>query len=172
MMQQAEIGSRSQDECELRAPERREETREVGALLVRLAHACVAGGLVAVLLLSLWLEPDARGLGTHEQLLLLPCKFQALTGLPCPSCGMTTAFAYMARGELREAFIAQPLGALGFVVCALLFPVAAWATIRGENAVAAAMRLPWGRLSWAMLAMAGAAWLFKIVVTLAGWRFI
>jgi hypothetical protein len=80
---------------------------------------------------------------------------------------MTTAFAHMARGELREAFIAQPLGALGFVLCALLFPVAVWATIRGENIVAAAMRLPWGKLSWAVLALAGAAWLFKIAVTLA-----
>jgi hypothetical protein len=148
-----------------RYPKVRAENR---ALSVRLAHAFIAVGLAAALLLSLWLKPDPRGLGTHEQLLLLPCNFYRLTELPCPFCGMTTAFTHMARAELREALIAQPLGALAFVVCVLLLPVAIWAAVRGENAVAAAMRLPWGRLSWAMLALAGAAWLFKIAVTLTG----
>jgi len=168
MTQQAEIGSHLQGGHERLIPERHESHREISSLMVRLGHACVALGLAATLLLALWLEPDPRGLGTHEQLLLRPCKFHEVTGLPCPSCGMTTAFAHMARGEPRKAFIAQPLGALGCIVCALLVPVAVWATIRGENAVAAAMRLPWGKLSWAVLALAGAAWLFKIVITLAG----
>ena len=167
MTQHAEIRSYSRAVQEHHGPEGHETHREISSLMVRLGHACVALGLAAALLLALWLEPDPRGLGTHEQLLLRPCKFHLLTGLPCPSCGMTTAFAHMARGELREAFLAQPMGALGCIVCALLLPVAVWASIRGHNAVATALRLPWGKLSWAVLALAGGAWLFKIVVTLA-----
>ncbi len=167
-MERMQISSQSHGEHPVyatRYPDVRAENR---AFAVRLAHACIAVGLAATLLLSLWLKPDPRGLGTHEQLLLPPCNFHRLTGLPCPFCGMTTAFAHMARGEVREALMAQPLGALGFVVCVLLLPVSIWAAVRGQNVLAAAMRLPWYRLSWAMLALAGAAWLFKIAVTLTG----
>lgn len=135
--------------------------------LIRLAHACIALGLAAMLLLSLWLKPDPRGLGTHEQLFLFPCNFHAMTGLPCPFCGMTTAFAHMARGQVREAFMAQPMGALGFAVCALLLPVAIAASITGRNAIAAAMKLPWGKISWVLAAMIAASWLFKLVVMLS-----
>ena len=47
-------------------------------------------------------------------LLSLPlrCPFRALTGLPCPSCGMTHAFVMLARGEAAAALAASPLGAV------------------------------------------------------------
>jgi hypothetical protein len=45
-------------------------------------------GLIALLATARWLTPDARGLGTHEQLGLPPCGFYLWYGLPCPSCGM------------------------------------------------------------------------------------
>ena len=31
-------------------------------------------------------------------------------GIPCPTCGMTTAFAHFVRGELTASFHAQPAG--------------------------------------------------------------
>ncbi len=136
--------------------------------VIRFAHACLALGLVAILMLSLFLEPDPRGLGTHEQLLLLPCNFQVVTGLPCPFCGMTTAFAHMARGRLQSAFLAQPLGVLGFVATLLLLPVAAGAVISGKNLIGATLRLPWKRLGWLLAVLALASWLFKIGVTVNG----
>ena len=63
------------------------------------------------------LDPDPRGFGTHEQLGLTPCYFQELTGHVCPMCGGTTAWAYLLRGEVMQASIAN-LGAmlLGVVV--------------------------------------------------------
>ena len=79
--------------------------------------AAVASLGAAAILLAAWLVvPDARGLGTHEKLFLLPCVFHKLTGLPCPFCGMTTAFALMACGQLAPAFAAHVLGPLAYLV--------------------------------------------------------
>lgn len=32
------------------------------------------------------------------------CMFRAVTGIPCPSCGMTHAFVAMGHGRVAEAF--------------------------------------------------------------------
>ena len=51
------------------------------------------------------------------------CGFQQTTGLPCPTCGMTTAALAFARGQIFEAFYIQPAGGLlcsVMVVMALL----------------------------------------------------
>src|SRR4051794_7336480 len=56
-------------------------------------------GVLAVLGVARCLRPDPKGYGTHQQLGLLPCGFRAITGLGCPSCGMTTAFAWFVRGR-------------------------------------------------------------------------
>ncbi|MGQ0637525.1 MAG: DUF2752 domain-containing protein [Planctomycetaceae bacterium] len=68
------------------------------------------------------LEPDPRGFGTHESLGLPPCTFRALCGLPCPSCGMTTSFAYLTHGRLTDACHANVGGALLGLVCAVQVP--------------------------------------------------
>ena len=78
--------------------------------VTRLVWWSVASGAIAVLVLARVLPPDPRGFGTHEQLGLPPCGFVQLTGFGCPSCGLTTAFAYMARGLLTSAFAAHALG--------------------------------------------------------------
>ena len=46
------------------------------------------------------------------------------TGLPCPTCGMTTCVLAFARGEVLTAFYVQPAG--GFL-CSLLVVVAFFA---------------------------------------------
>jgi hypothetical protein len=56
------------------------------------------------------LTPDARGMGTHRQLGLPPCMTFYWTGVPCPSCGMTTAWAYGMRGEFYSAMKANVAG--------------------------------------------------------------
>ena len=40
------------------------------------------------------------------------CPFKALTGHPCPTCGMTHAFVHLAQGAWAEAFTASPAGAI------------------------------------------------------------
>jgi len=86
----------------------------------RFLAAAVAGGCGALLAFAASLTPNPSGQGTHEQLGLPPCTMVMITGLPCPTCGMTTAFAYAARGRLAAAFQAQPAGlALALAVMAV-----------------------------------------------------
>ena len=86
----------------------------------------VAFGLLVsactVLTVAGWLEPAARGYGTHTQLGLPPCNFLRLTHLPCPSCGLTTCFAWAIRLHFWNAFRANPFGILAFLGTVSLIP--------------------------------------------------
>jgi len=81
-----------------------------------------AVALAGVLGIAGWLKPDDRGFGTHEQLGLPPCAFRALTGIPCPSCGMTTSFAYAVRGRLLIAAWTNPGGCVLAIGAAGMIP--------------------------------------------------
>jgi hypothetical protein len=82
-------------------------------------------GLIAsttVVVFAFRLDPDPRGYGTHEQLGLPPCGFLRDHGVPCISCGMTTAFAAMAHGQPLLALRSNPFGVLLFLAM-LLAPI-------------------------------------------------
>lgn len=42
------------------------------------------------------------------------CHFRAITGLPCPTCGMTTCFIHMTHGDFLRALAVSPLGVFVF----------------------------------------------------------
>lgn len=65
------------------------------------------------------------------------CPLHALTGIPCPTCGMTRAVAALLHGKIRLAFLLNPL------TTSLLFAVAFYV---GYAAVVVIGRLP--RLRW------------------------
>jgi uncharacterized membrane protein len=46
------------------------------------------------------------------------CGFKQRTGLPCPTCGMTTATLAFAQGRIIEAFYIQP--ACGLLCCVMV----------------------------------------------------
>src|SRR3954466_2501001 len=80
-----------------------------------IARVTVGGAgvmLLGLLITAARLTPDPRGLGTHRQLGLPPCTVVAWFGVRCPSCGMTTAWAHMVRGQLASAVRANCGGAL------------------------------------------------------------
>jgi uncharacterized protein DUF2752 len=110
-----------------------------GALVIFLS-----GG--ALLWIAAMLEPDPRGFGTHEQLGLPPCGFAVRTGLPCPTCGMTTAFAHFVRGHVAAAFQANPFGALAFLAVVVVTAIAALRLASGRPEPS-----PWSRLPWRFL---------------------
>jgi hypothetical protein len=49
------------------------------------------------------------------------CGFQQRYGLPCPTCGMTTATLAFAQGKILQAFYIQPAGSL---LCCVLVVIA------------------------------------------------
>ena len=59
------------------------------------------------------------------------CPFYALTGLPCPGCGLTRAFCCISHGELGHAWHLNPFGFLFYAFCIVL---AVWPFLRRRTA--------------------------------------
>jgi hypothetical protein len=82
---------------------------------VRIGLAAVAVTLAAVFGVAAYLNPygpdgAARTMATHTQLGLPPCNMVAMTGYPCPTCGMTTSFALLVRGDVLGSLRANWVG--------------------------------------------------------------
>ncbi len=93
---------------------------------MRLLLVALALGLSAVFATAVYLDPYRGGqplrMETHRQLGLPECTFKEMTKLPCPSCGMTTSFALMVRGDVWNAAQANVVGALLAAFCMLFLP--------------------------------------------------
>ncbi|MBN1512054.1 MAG: DUF2752 domain-containing protein [Phycisphaerae bacterium] len=141
--------------------------RDLTARQVRVRAAIILAGCLAVLGLAAYLTPDPSGVGTHRQLGFPTCGLILTTGLPCPTCGMTTAFAHAVRGHLLAAFAAQPFGAV-----LALATMAAVCVEVGVLWTGRARRVNWYRVSpgwtvFGVLLFMGLAWGYKIIATLA-----
>ena len=127
------------------------------------ALAAMAGG---VLLVAFSLSPGDQHMGTHRQLGLPPCGFVIMTGFPCPTCGMTTAFAFMTRGRVIEAFRAQAAGALLALATAAVAVMGAVCAVTGRYATLNWYRVNAARLIWTGTLVFVAAWAAKIALGL------
>src|SRR5437667_12357904 len=116
------------DSCERSVMERLEPRRPARlSRHMRFLLALMALGIVVVCALAVWINPyDAdgrpRSMATHTQLGLPPCSMVLLTGKPCPACGMTTAFALLAHGDVPNSLAANWVGTLLALVWIALIP--------------------------------------------------
>lgn len=97
---------------------------------VRIALVAVAAVLTAVFAAAFRIHPydeDGRPLtmASHTQLGMPACNFVVLAGKPCPSCGMTTSFALLVRGEVLASLRANWVGTM---ICVLWATTLVWAT--------------------------------------------
>lgn len=134
-----------------------------GALLDRLAFGAIALGAAAVLVVARLLAPSSGGVGTHRALGLPPCGFLVWTGVPCPSCGLTTAFAHLAHLELGPALRAHPLGLPLFVLALALVPLSVRAIVRGDALLPTIDRLAADRIALGLTLALLFTWLARLV---------
>ena len=134
----------------------------------RLLAAAAAAGCLGVLIIALWLDPSGSGIGTHERLGLQPCGWAARGGLPCPSCGMTTSFAWLVRGHLAASFYVQPMGAILGLITAMTFWASLYIAITAKPAHRLLQMVPAGYWLVPLMLFGLLAWGWKILLRLNG----
>jgi hypothetical protein len=130
----------------------------------RIKYLTVSTIAVVILVIARILHPSPSGVGTHEQLGLPSCPFLHFTGIPCPSCGLTTSFAHAARLDFLAALITQPFGLLAFCLTVLSIPASLYFMRH---------RMPWSeiihlsiinRIIYGLTATYFSCWVYKIIV--------
>jgi hypothetical protein len=114
---------------------RREPAAEVARLrrLTRAVLIAIAVALTGVFVAAFRIHPydedgKPRTMSTHTQLGMPPCNFVVMTGKPCPSCGMTTSFALLVRGDVVSSMRANWVGS---IICLLWAMTLVWAAASG-----------------------------------------
>ncbi|MFM9956904.1 MAG: DUF2752 domain-containing protein [Phycisphaerales bacterium] len=129
----------------------------------RIWAAAAAAGSLAVLVAAALITPSPEGYNTHTQLGLAPCAWAALSGKPCPTCGMTTAFAHAANLDLLASIQTQPFGAFLAVVTATSFWLCLHTALTGSRV----LELVGGLFRWwvwaAFIAGFVASWVYKMM---------
>jgi hypothetical protein len=126
----------------------------------------VAG--VVVLAIAVVLDPKPDGVGTHSRLGFAGCQFLDRTGLPCPSCGMTTSFAWFVRGNLLASIYIQPMGAVLALLTACSAVGSFYIATTGQPSYRLLSLFPPGYYLFPLFGLAVAAWGWKMFLRLKG----
>jgi hypothetical protein len=137
-------------------------------LLQRLSALIVSLGCLAVLITASQIQPSPTGIGSHTQLGMDACAFEARTGIPCPTCGMTTSFAWFVRGNLLASTYIQPMGALLALLACIIFWTGLYEAITARPAHRLIWLVPSRYYVYSLLAWAVIAWAWKIFIHLHG----
>ena len=130
---------------------------------IRSLLVVAAAGLAGLLILARSLEPDPSGFGTHTQLGLRPCAFLTATGRFCPTCGMTTSYAWLARGRIDRSWRASPAGCVYALVSV---PLIAWmvlSAIVNRPVGFQSLALPLVGLLFGGIILGLASWLIRLI---------
>lgn len=122
--------------------------------------------LTASVLLSIayFLTPASGGVGTHQQLGLPKCGWIIAVDVPCPTCGMTTAWSHTVRGDLSTAFMTQPMGML-LAMAAFFVAIGGLITAcTGYSFQPILYKYPPSKIFILVLVLALLAWGFKILL--------
>jgi len=128
-----------------------------------IAAAVLAAAGAAVWLLAS-IEPSPAGYDTHVQFGWPRCGWPLTMGLPCPTCGCTTAACLLVHGQPWQALRTQPFGALLALSGLLLGVHAALCLWRRRSFVDLVVRLPRARILLLALAVLLASWAYKCMI--------
>ena len=119
-----------------------------------------AGGVIlvilgAVLLLSIILDSAPQKFSL--------CLFYNLTGLPCPSCGMTRAFISLGHGDIHSAVLFNPASIPVYIAAWIGFIMALFQTVSGKKFI----EIIWNKhrkiLFPMILTMMAFVWIYKLI---------
>lgn len=130
---------------------------------IRVASVVVALACLAMLGLAAWLDPAPQGHGTHTQLGLSQCQWVMMFDEPCPTCGMTTSFAYAADADLLSGLRTQPFGLILALGTATVFWGAVHAAVTGSPLGRETLRLVNGRTLGVAFGLLLAGWAYKLL---------
>ena len=128
------------------------------------AMVLLALGFSAVFAVAWRLEPDPRGFGTHQQLGLPPCQFAWVTGQKCPTCGMTTAFAWFVRGRPERVWQANPAGLALAPLCLAMVPWLLAGAVKGRPLGFKTLETPLIGLVVATVALSLLSWTIRLLL--------
>ena len=134
----------------------------------RLLAAALALGCLTPLIMAALLSPSHDGLGTHREMGFAQCSFLQRTGLPCPSCGMTTSWAWFSRGNVVASLYIQPMGTVLAALAACCFWAGLYVAITGRPVYRLLHVIPGRYYFVPLLAFAILAWGWKIFIHLTG----
>lgn len=139
----------------------------------RMLCLLICAACLCVMVIAARLVPSPTGMGTHTQLGLDQCQFALRTGLPCPTCGMTTSFSWFARANFPASVYVQPMGAFLALGAVVTFWGALYIALTGRSIYRLIALGPSRYYVPLFMALALAAWAWKIYIHLYGidgWR--
>jgi hypothetical protein len=142
--------------------------RAVAPPIGRLIALALAAGSLTVLVVAARLQPSPSGVGSHQGLGMQRCQLLDRSGVPCPSCGMTTSFSWFARGNVAASFYVQPMGMLMALAAACCVWAGLYVAITGRPAYRLLMVISGRAYLIGLLGFAIAAWGWKIFLQLRG----
>lgn len=123
---------------------------------MRRISGLVLAGLSAMFVVSALWRPS-------DQPVINLCPFRALTGYPCPGCGMTRAFCALSHGEFLRAVHFNALSPLLYVALIVVWTAALATVFNMPRARQALFRLrPTASVSVAILAGVLVWWVVRL----------
>ena len=121
--------------------------------------------VTAVCLVGLWrTDADGKGYDTHVQLGMAPCSWPVLYGVPCPTCGCTTAASHVVHGHVIDGFVTQPFGAAVAIVGSLLGLHGLFCLLFRRSFADLLVRVKFPPILFAGLLLLLASWYYKYLV--------
>ncbi len=121
-------------------------------------------GCLGVLIVASMLEASPDGHGTHTQMGLPACSWVQLWNFPCPTCGMTTAFAHAAQGRFGLSVTTQPAGTLLAIALGVGFWAGLHTLLTGTRLLEVGLGLLRPRVIAGGVLLFLGGWVYKMIV--------
>lgn len=98
------------------------------------SDAIIMGVCAIAVLTAFLLVPGAERVAVLGWEIPEVCAIKRFTGYPCPGCGLTRSWVYLAHGDWRTALSMNVLGPILFLTAVLQIPLRSYRIVRGYRA--------------------------------------